>query len=179
LCAVAASPTTARAHGADANTADIRLAGDTAYVVVWPPSRAFTEFDDNHDSLIQPAETRAHRQAMLERFHRHFSLEDDAGRTGEMIFEDLSTPMAAAFMPTAGADHLRVTLRLRWQKPPAWLALRYTLYAGQPMIVHSARVTASKVVSEQKLLTPLVHTVFDREHPSHRLLEPPVPPHEP
>jgi hypothetical protein len=174
VCAtlLGSTPGTAGAHGADANTADVRLAGDTAYVVVWPPSEAFARFDDDGDGSIQASETRAHRDAMLELFRENFSLVDQDGRTGETVFEDLSTPGAHGAGVAVGAEHLRVTLRLRWASPPAWLSLRYSLVASRPMLVRSSRVTSARAVSEQRLLAPPELAVFDRDHELRRLLVP-------
>lgn len=172
-------PATAHAHGADANTADIRLAGTTAYVVVWPTSDVFLQFDDSGDGLIQKTETRAHRDAMLAHFRQHFVLEDQAGRRGATVFEDLSTSIPVGAGPDAGADHLRVTLRIRWPEPPAWLVLRYTLFGEVPLRVRSARVTAAKALHKQRLLAPPELTLFDRAHPRHALLKSSAPTTQP
>jgi hypothetical protein len=170
--------TASYAHGADANTGDIRLAGDTAYVVVWPGSVTFSQFDDNRDGLMQKAETRAHRDAILAEFRQRFVLQDQAGRRGETIFEDVSTPGAVGWPGSrpGGASHLRVTLRIRWATPPRWLVLQYLPPRDQPLRVRSARVTAAKALQEQKLLAPPESVTFDRGHQRHVLLRSSAPP---
>jgi hypothetical protein len=166
-------PHAAAAHGADANTADVRLAGDTAYVVVWPDAQVFAAFDDDRDGLIERAESHAHRQEMLALFHEHFALTDQRGRRGTMIFEDLSTPLSEAG-DDSGASHLRVTLRFRWQQEPQWLTLTYSLHAADPLTVRAMRVTVSRSVADQKLLAPVELAVFDVTHSEHTLLRPPA-----
>jgi len=164
------APPAAHAHGADANTAEIRLAGDTAYVVVWPPSEVFALFDDNRDGRSQRVETDAHRKDMLLFFEEHFRLADQAGRRGEILFEDISTPLSE-WNTDDGAGHLRVTLRYRWKEAPGWLVLEYSLFGAHPMLVRAARVAAGASVLEQKLLAPPEAIIFDRDATRHALLE--------
>jgi len=164
------APRAAYGHGADANTAEIRLAGDTAYVVVWPPTEVFAMFDDDHDGRSQRTETDAHRKEILDFFREHFRLEDQAGRRGQLIFEDVSTPLSE-WNRDDGAVHLRVTLRYHWKEAPAWLVLDYSLFASHPMLVRAARVAPGPSVLEQKLLAPPDAVVFDRDNARRTLLE--------
>lgn len=164
------APARAYSHGADANTADIRLAGDTAYVVVWPPSDAFGPFDDNADGFLQRSETDAHRPELLAYFRERFALEDQSGQAGELVFEDVSTPLSD-WNTDEGAMHLRVTLRYRWKQAPDWLVLDYSLFASHPMLVRASRVAPAGSVLEQKLLAPVESTVFGRATPRQALLK--------
>ncbi len=158
----------AGAHGADSNTGDIRLAGDTAYVVVWPSTAAFAQYDGNGDGRIAPDETRRNRSAILEQFHDSFTLVDDAGSRGELVFEDLSTPGLDVSPGSEG--HLRVTLRYRWNHEPRWLELRYTLEGALPARIHASRVQPGFAVTEQRLIGRVESVTITRDTPHPRLL---------
>ena len=95
-----ASPT-ANAHGVDANSASVRLAGDTAHVIITPRAEAFASCDRNGDALLAVDEVCACRGELLDDiFVRDWEneagygeLDECNGRDGVVVIEgqELST----------------------------------------------------------------------------------------
>lgn len=142
----------------------LQLAGRTAYVVGTPSATLFADFDDDDSGTLEPRELQAHRDAILERFHRGLRLRDQRGRRGTVILRDVS------HVHSHGREaYVRITLHLRWDEAPDSLRLRYAHGARAPLQLLARRLTAARVRSEQRPAGPVVQIDLSGEPQTHAL----------
>lgn len=163
-----ASPS-ANAHGVDANRASVRLAGDTAYVIMTPPAEAFPSCDRNDDQRLSVSEVRACRAELLSNMAKNFSLSNEDAEKGERFFADVSTPHTDGH--AGGAHHVRFTLRYRWAAAPKSLTVRYGHGDVHPLSLQARRVTPSRFLSKQRPVGPAYRITLDAKQPAATFFE--------
>lgn len=142
------------AHGLDANLADVRLAGDTVYIVASPGVAALARFDDDENGLLRVDEVARHRPELLAWFAQSFRVANERAQRGTVIFEDVSTPHAFDGTEPDGASHLRFTFRYRFAAPPTALRVQWHAAGQEPLRVSATRVKAEKLLPAQEPLGP-------------------------
>ena len=162
----------ASAHGLDPHQVDLRLAGDTAYVVATPAVAALGEFDVDHDGHLTVAEVERQREVILTMFEREFRLLDEAGRVGRAIFRDVSTPHAHDGALPAGATHLRFTYRYRWLAPVSSLTVQWRRAREEPLEVSAVRVFPSRLLHQQYPLAAAQSVALVGLRPAHVFFAP-------
>jgi hypothetical protein len=122
LAVTGATAAVSLAHGLDTRRAQIVVQGRTLEIVFTPPVAEVAFADVDGDGLLTVAEVSAHRPRVRETLAGLLDVTDDHGRRGGVDLYDVSTPEPAPGL--AGADHLRVTLRLSWPEAPSSLRVR-------------------------------------------------------
>lgn len=148
-------PYPAQAHGYNGAQLLLRLANDTVYLVATPSAQAFAKFDTNADGKLEPAEVDPHRQAMLAYFEQGLRITDLKGRQGKVVLRDLGLSVSHG-----SAQHVRVTLRIRFPSPPENLRLQYAYFQEAPLTLQAHKANSQPTLRGQ-LVTQQPFLVFE------------------
>jgi hypothetical protein len=133
----------------DKNRVELRLSGHTAYLVVTPAVGLYGEFDADKNGLLKNEEVQGAREAILSRFEHDFEVKSAGDAQAETILRDVSTPPAPDGTAPDGAEHLRFTLRYRFEREPAGIWIRWHRATEQPLSVIAHRVRDADPLPEQ------------------------------
>lgn len=142
LAALAWAPA-AMAHGLDANRVELVLHEDVVEAVATPAAESVRVADEDGDGRITPDELRAHREEVRRALVDALSLTDGDGRPGTLERSDVSVPRGDLTDGVLARDYVRLTVKLRWPRPPSSLRLRCGFVGTHPLAVSAQRAEAS------------------------------------
>lgn len=168
----------ARAHGLDANRVQVVLHEDIVEAVATPPAAFVRQADRNGDGRLRVDEVRARQEEVVRALASALVITDEAGRAGAVERADVSVPLDDA---TRGADHLRLTVRLRWARPPRAVRVRCAFVGEHPVTVFATRAESRSTPGTLTLLGDGEYATLARADQETTLLgapsaPPPAPP---
>lgn len=143
LLAALAWPASASAHGLDANRVEIVLHDNVVEAVATPATEFVRAADDDHDGRLTPDELRAHREDVRRALVAALTVVDGEGRPGELERSDVSVPRGDVTDGVVARDYVRLTVKLRWARPPSTLRVRCGFAGEHPITVSAHRAEAS------------------------------------
>lgn len=166
----------ARAHGLDANRVQLVLHEDIVEAVATPPAAFVREADRDGDGRLRVDEVRPRQQEVVRALSAALVITDDAGNAGAVERADVSVPLDDA---TRGADHLRLTVRIRWPRPPRAVRLRCAFIGEHPVTVFAARAESRSTPGTLTLLGDGEYATLTRADQETVLLGAPLAPPPP
>lgn len=139
----------AAAHGLDANRVQVVLHEEVVEAVATPPAEFVRWADRDGDGRLRVDEVVARQGEVLRALSAALAVTDDAGRAGEVERADVSVPRGDE---TVGADYLRLTLRLRWPRPPRAVRVRCGFVGEHPVAVFATRAESRSTPGTLTLL---------------------------
>lgn len=139
--ALATASTDLCAHGLDAGHVQIVLHDRVVEAVATPSVSLVPSADTDHDGRLTLAEVDARRDEIRRSLLDGFVVTDADGARGEVERADVSLPRDGDL--DAGRDYLRLTVVLRWARPPASLRVRCALIGDHPVTVMATRAEPS------------------------------------
>jgi len=135
----------------------LRLAGNVLYVTATPSQQLFSQFDHNTDTSIDKNELHSQREAILALFKDSLVVTDQAGKNGQLIFEDASLPHShPSDRANDGWKHLTINLRYQWKTQPHWLDLHYLGAEISPLNTQAQKFSPAQALVNQRPLEPAV-----------------------
>lgn len=162
LAAALFAPGAVHAHGQGVGRAVLRLAGDTAYLTATPDARSFPHCNQDGDSALSSEEVQACRQQLLADFAGVLAITNTQGQVGQVVFEDVGVPHAHE--GDHAPEHVRFTLRYRWESPPESLTVRYSHGRVRPLTLVATKMTEDPVLARQRAVSPTLKTVLTERH---------------
>ena len=164
---IAATATTAHAHGADANQIQLVLHENVAEVVATPPvDFAGLRFaDDDADGRLSRPEMDRHRAEVRDVLTAALPVFDEAGRPARVDRADVSLPAAPTTPGAEGRDFVRLTLRLVFEAEPKALRVACRFLGEHPVMLTAQRADGRAEPGRLGLLGPQQVARFDAAHP--------------
>ncbi|NCP24477.1 MAG: hypothetical protein GW854_10070 [Erythrobacter sp.] len=162
---LAIAATSAEAHLMQEGNATMKIAENSAFLVVSVPASALTEVDDDGDGAISPLELEKHKDAVEQQFRDGFSISDGANsQTRSLIWISAPHTDHQSSNPK-GMDYLVVMNRVDFAIPPKKPKVTFRLFGEGPQHDHLTLKASHGELTETAVLTSslLDHTFFTAE----------------